>query len=141
MSKKQIIRINENQFKQIVMESVKRVLKERDNISFDDVPKLLAQGVSLQGIFDKIYPESEGFYFVVLNNKVNYVSTEGKLLSSLWFSDGGDFHNGWASVGIERPNGKIWNLINTKGDLYSTEWAHSPLEIMSWEEKVGYGIN
>jgi hypothetical protein len=46
-----------------------------------------------------------------------------------------------ASVGIERPNGKIWNLINTKGDLYSTEWAHAPWEIMSWEKKVGYGIN
>lgn len=136
MKKKQVIRLNESQLKRIVKESVRMVLKEGENTSFEDVPKLLAQGVRLKDIFDKIYPESEGFYFVVLNNKVNYVSTERKLLSPLWFSEGSDFHDGWASVGIDRREGGSWNLINTKGEFFSTEWAHEPWEIISWQREV-----
>ena len=80
------------------------------------VQDLLDQGVDPEEIFDRIGDFSEGYAQVKLNNKFNFIDTQGKLVSpNQWFDDVYDFYNGYAKV---RLNNK-WNLIDTQGKLVS----------------------
>src|SRR5574344_1422990 len=61
---------------------------------------------------------SDGFAWVMLNGKANFIDTEGKLLSEQWFDDAYNFSNGFAPVML---NGKA-NFIDTEGKLLSEQW-------------------
>ena len=68
--------------------------------------------------FDWIEDFKEGFARVVLNDKWNYINTEGQLLSNQWFDAAGNFNEGFAIV---RINDK-WNFINTEGQIAFNQW-------------------
>lgn len=68
--------------------------------------------------FDMAYCFSDGFARVVWNSKLNYLDTNGKLVSQEWFDFGGDYHNGIALV---NKNGKS-NAINRNGELLLDTW-------------------
>lgn len=60
----------------------------------------------------------DGFAWVRLNDKYNFINTEGKLISEQWWDSCVNFVSGVAMVGL---NGK-WNHINTEGKLISEQW-------------------
>ena len=64
--------------------------------------------------FDWIGDFHDGYARVKLNNKWNYIDTQGKLLSpNQWFDVVDYFYNGYARVKL---NGK-WYKIDTKGNI------------------------
>ena len=62
----------------------------------------------------------DGYAKVKLNNKFNFIDTQGKLLSpSQWFDFVYNFYNGYAIVRLKDK----YNLINTQGKLLSpSQW-------------------
>ena len=70
--------------------------------------------------YDDVGDFSNGYAKVKLNNKWNYIDTQGKLVSpNQWFDDVDYFYNGYARVKL---NSK-WNFIDTKGTLMSpNQW-------------------
>ena len=57
-----------------------------------------------------------GYAHVELNNKYNFIDTQGKLVSpNLWFNGTGDFSNGYAQVELNNK----YNFIDTQGNLLS----------------------
>ena len=70
--------------------------------------------------FDKIYNfNKNGFARVELNDKWNFIDTNGNLLSKQWFDEIENFDtNGF---GIVVLNGK-WNFINANGNFLSEQW-------------------
>ena len=70
--------------------------------------------------YDDVDSFSNGYAKVKLNDKWNYIDTQGKLVSpNQWFDDVGNFYNGYAKV---RLNNK-YNFIDTKGKLVSpNQW-------------------
>lgn len=113
MNKKQVIRLNENQLKQIVMESVKRVLKESkyDGLSQDDWDNLYRsandkvlspdyhnfrwQIFKLNGVgFEKQMEESDRYAFYqseeeALNDGLKHLKKYSKGTYGLYLSDAG----------------------------------------------------
>ena len=87
-------------------------------ILFDEVQGLLDSGKKPEEIFDGVDSFQNGFAVVLLNDKKNLISTEGKLVSNQWFDGVDSFQNGFAIVKL---NDK-WNLINTEGKLVSNQW-------------------
>lgn len=84
MNKKQAIRINENQLRRIVTESVKRVLKENlKNIDVGEPPySVWADGSFLQtGIQD--YYEAEDFANSLNNSKIYIFDDNGEEVFSI----------------------------------------------------------
>ena len=79
------------------------------------VPEMLAQGVPPKKIFSNVYNISEGFTMVELNDKWNYLNTNGELLSDKWFEDCGDFYEGFAGVQLYDK----WNYLKTNGEFLS----------------------
>ena len=69
-------------------------------------------------MFEKCYHFEEGLALVKLNDKWNYINTEGKLLSDKWFVMGCDFQYGFARVKLNNK----WNFINTEGKIISNTW-------------------
>ena len=65
--------------------------------------------------FDWIGDFNEGFAIVNISDKLNFIDTNGELLSQQWFDTVRDFSEGFAGVEL---NGK-WNFINTNGQLLS----------------------
>src|SRR5574344_314710 len=61
---------------------------------------------------------SDGFAWVMLNGKANFIDTEGKLLSEQWFDSATVFCDGFARVEL---NDKA-NFIDTNGKLLSEQW-------------------
>ena len=61
-----------------------------------------------------------GYAMIKLNNKWNFIDTQGKLVSpNQWFDGVGYFYNGYATVKLNNK----WNLINTQGKLVSpNQW-------------------
>jgi hypothetical protein len=55
---------------------------------------------------------------VKLNDKYNFINTNGEIVSKQWFDWTSDFSNGFAIV---RLNDKK-NLINTDGEIVSNQW-------------------
>ena len=68
--------------------------------------------------FDWIEDFKEGFARVVLNDKWNYINTEGQLLSNQWFDAAGNFNEGFAIVRINYK----YNFINTEGQIAFNQW-------------------
>ena len=87
-------------------------------VLFDEVQELLNDGKKPEEIFNKVGNFSEGFARVILNNKCNFINTNGQLISNTWFDKCGDFYDGFARV---RLNDK-YNFINTNGQLISNTW-------------------
>ena len=68
--------------------------------------------------FDWVGEFTEGFAQVKLNDKWNFINTDGQLLSNQWFDSAAVFMEGLASV---RLNGK-YNFINTEGQIAFKQW-------------------
>ena len=70
--------------------------------------------------------EIEVFTKVKLDDKYNFINTEGQLVSNQWFDWIGEFNEkeGFAQVKL---NGK-WNFINAKGQLLSQQGFDWPWE-------------
>ena len=68
--------------------------------------------------FDWIGDFNEGFAIVRINNKWNFINTEGRILSNQWFNIAWNFSEGVARVEL---NDKV-NFINTEGQLLSNKW-------------------
>ena len=68
--------------------------------------------------FDEADHFSDGFSVVMLNDKYNFIDTEGKLLSERWFDGAYCFSEGFALIYL---NGK-YNFIDTEGNLLSEHW-------------------
>ena len=85
---------------------------------FYAVQDMLDKGAEPEDVFKKIYKEQYGFRVVYLNEKFNFIDTEGQLLSQQWFEHAYDFNKGFANVEL---NGK-WNFINTEGQIVSKQW-------------------
>ena len=76
--------------------------------------------------FDYIYDFDEnGFAKVVLNGKLNFIDTNGNLLSKQWFNYITYFKNG---IAIVRLNDK-YNFIDTNGKVLSKQWFDSSDEV------------
>ena len=112
----------------------------KSSFMIDDVPTLLSEQTPLEDFADEVVEEEEekGFYMIILNDKVNYVTPEYKLLSSEWFDAGSSFHNGWASVIYFACNRSYqkYNFINTEGKLFSTKWATNDQDRYEMRKKV-----
>ena len=69
--------------------------------------------------FDNIDDFENGFALVELNNKWNFIDTNGNLLSQQWFDGVSDFNE----YGISIVNlNKKWNLIDKNGNFISQQW-------------------
>ena len=87
-------------------------------ILFDEVQEMLDNGMSPTDIFKEIGDFSDGYAKVKLNNKWNFVDTNGKLISNTWFDRVDIFYDGYARVNLY---GKC-NLIDKNGKCISDTW-------------------
>ena len=83
-----------------------------------DVKEKMSHGVPYDRIFDWIGNFIDGYAWVELNDKCNFINTNGDFISDQWFDAVGNFKNGFALVEL---NGKH-NFINTNGDFISNQW-------------------
>ena len=88
------------------------------SIRFEEVQSLLDSGKQPEEIFEIIFPEKGGFRMVMLSSKCIYLDKNNKLLSNIWFDNGGDF---WEGFGVVELNGKQ-NYIKPDGTLLSKQW-------------------
>ena len=87
---------------------------------FDEVPELLAQGVPLNDIFDRVGDFYNGFTRVELNDKYNWVRDDNRqLLRDQWFDDVGYFKNGFADVEL---NSKYNWVRADNGQFFNDQW-------------------
>ena len=82
--------------------------------------------------FDWTYDFHEGFAKVELNDKVNFINTEGQLLSNQWFDWVGNFMDGFAYVNLDDR----YNYINKEGQLLSNQWFDTALDFSEGVAKV-----
>ena len=82
------------------------------------VRQRLANGENPKTVFDGVGFFEEGFAWVELNNKCNFINQEGKFLSGQWFDHVSNFSEGFARVEL---NNKC-NFINKEGILLSDQW-------------------
>ena len=87
-------------------------------ILFDEVQEMLDKGVPPADIFEEIYDFDDDYDMVHLNDKVNLINRNNKLLSDTWFDEVKDFFDGYAGVNL----GDKWNFINTDGKIISDTW-------------------
>lgn len=92
MKKKQVIRLNENQLKNIVSKAIKRIVKEDRTFRFDNTP---------QGIYDKMIRYNGMIY--------NLQELTGKMLKLSGKSTTGESNDSIDS--------KVWNLANEINSL------------------------
>ena len=76
-------------------------------ILFDEVQPMLDNGVSPKDIFEFVGHFNDGYAKVQLNNKLNFVDTNGKLISDTWFDWVDIFYGGYARVKL---NGKFFKI-------------------------------
>ena len=55
----------------------------------------------------------------ISDNKYNFITEDGKLLSDEWFENAHSFHDGLAKV---QRSYKQYNFINKQGKFLSNEW-------------------
>ena len=91
----------------------KEELKELGIVSFDEAKERLESGENPFNIFQNVYKINDGFSQVRLNDKVNLIDKNGKLLSDKWFDEALTFNGDIAKVQL---NGK-WNNIDKHGVL------------------------
>ena len=87
-------------------------------VPFDMVQALLDSGKKPEEIFEEVGGFQNGYAKVELNDKWNFISGEGRLVSPIWFDMIYPFKNGYAMVLL---NDK-WNLINREVKLLSDTW-------------------
>jgi len=68
--------------------------------------------------FDAAGKFLEGFASIKLDEKWNFINTEGKMLSERWFDGAGYFSGGFAKVKLDEK----CNFINTEGKIMSEQW-------------------
>lgn len=88
----------------------------------------LACGVRPERVFDRVgIPDSEGMRFVESRGKMNFITTDNKVLCRQWFDAVGWFSEGFAPVRLNRK----WNFVDTDGEYLSDVWF----------DRVGYFTN
>mgnify|MGYP003289123643 CR=1 FL=1 len=88
------------------------------NELLQSVHERLQNGEKPSEIFENVGSFSEGFAKVKLNDKWNFITTEGEFLSRQWFDLVYSFSEGFALVKL---NGKF-NFLTTEGQLLSEQW-------------------
>ena len=78
----------------------------------------LQNGEAPEEVFDGVGDFEEGFVYVRLGGKWNFLTRNGKLLSQQWFDEVDNFSKGFARVSLNYK----WNFINRNGDLVSQKW-------------------
>ena len=68
--------------------------------------------------FDFVDNFANGFFGVELDDKWNFIDTEGNIISDKWFDRVNKFANGFAGVQLDYK----WNLIDTEGNMLSDNW-------------------
>ena len=82
--------------------------------------------------FDWIKDFKDGFAIVNINDKLNFIDTNGVLLSQQWFDTVRNFSEGVARVKL---NGQ-YNFINTNGQLLSQQWFDDIFEFNNYFASV-----
>lgn len=89
-----------------------------NNISFKEkvayAEQQLQNGVDPRFVFSQVWKFSDGFATVRLEDKYNFINTNGELLSDLWFDEAWSFREGFAVVYL-RDRG--WNFINADSNF------------------------
>ena len=84
----------------------------------NDAQSRLKDGESPENIFDVVGNFEDGYARVKLNNKYNFINTDGEFISDKWFNHVYDFSEGYARVKLNNK----YNFINTDGEFISNEW-------------------
>ena len=90
----------------------------RLEVTFDNVQELLDKGYKPDDIFDYVGKFIDGYAYVKLNVKWNFINTEGKILSNdIWFDSVWNFYDGYAKVKLNNK----FNFIKSNGDILSPD--------------------
>ena len=109
-----VIRLTESDLLNIVNKSLSKLTEasEKGYITFSEVQGLLDSGKSPEDVFDVVDGFKEGLARVKLDNKYNFINSNGKLISNEWFDEAFYYiHN---KVKLNDS----WYNIDTKGNLY-----------------------
>ena len=98
----------------------KEELKELGIVSFDEAKERLESGEDPFNIFQNVHKINDGFSKVQLNDKMNLIDKNGKLLFDKWFDWISDFNDGFSKVQL---NDKM-NLIDKNGKLLFDKWFY-----------------
>lgn len=120
------MKINESQLRKIIKESIKNILKETHEVTFENVEGILKNlkrnfPDELDQIFDNVnwsycFGEQNDYVIVELNGKYNYVDVYNNLISKkMWFDEAEPFYNGYATVCV----GDKYNFIDGYGKILS----------------------
>ena len=100
-------------------------------VLFDEVQELLNDGKKPEEIFDRIGNFENGVAGIILNNKYNFINTNGQLISDTWFDDCGVFDDGVARVKL---NGQE-HYINTNGQIVESKGRKNKHIIITEEQE------
>ena len=100
-------------------------------VLFDEVQELLNDGKKPEEIFDRIGSFKDGFAIVKLNNKYNFINTNGQLISNTWFDSCTEFYNGFAIVKLNNK----YNFINTNGQIVESKGRKNKHIIITEEQE------
>ena len=109
-----VIRLTESDLLNIVNKSLSKLMEssEKGYITFSEVQGLLDSGKTPEDVFDAVDGFKEGLARVKLDNKYNFINTNGKLISNEWFDEAFYYiHN-------KVKFNNSWYNIDTKGNLY-----------------------
>ena len=82
----------------------------------EEVQYRLKNGEDPSDVFDECSNFKEGFARVELDDRYNFINTNGEFLSpNQWFEDCSVFHEGFAIIGLNNK----YNFINTDGEFLS----------------------
>ena len=89
-----------------------------NNISFKEkvayAEQQLQNGANPRFVFSQVWKFSDGFATVRLEDKYNFINTNGKIISDLWFDEAWDFEEGFAVVQLYDRG---WNFIKPDGNI------------------------
>ena len=111
-------------FNQVFKPLTREEMRSMGMIMFDEVQGLLDSGKKPEEIFERVGDFSDGFAWVQLNGKRNFIDSNRQLLSNQWFDDIYSFSDGFAIVELNHK----YNFIGENGQLLSNQWF----------ERVGY---
>lgn len=109
--------------KQIVESVVNRLLLgegwKNKEVTTDNAQAFLDKGHKPKDLFDSVGDFHDGFAYIELEHKRNFINTKGKLLSKQWFDKARPFYEG---VGYVYLRGKGWNYITPNGEFLCDQW-------------------
>ena len=106
-------------FYKVFLPYTREELHSRGIILFDEVQELLDSGKEPEEIFDSVYVFVDGYARVKLNNKMNWISEDNRLVSpNKWFNGCDKFKNGYARVELNNK----YNFIDTDFKFISNQW-------------------